>query len=48
MVKLQSFRNKFFLTVPIEKVKRSKIKKGDQFDIDITSEGNLIFVKIKN
>ncbi|MBI2670755.1 hypothetical protein HYX18_02155 [Candidatus Woesearchaeota archaeon] len=48
MVKLQTYKNKHFLTVPIEKIKRANLNSGDEFDVDVTSEGNLIFVKLKN
>jgi len=47
MVKLQSFKGKPFLTVPLEKVKRARLQQGDEFDVDVTSEGNLFYVKIK-
>ena len=47
MVKLQSYKGKNFLTVPTDKIKRSNLKPGDEFDVDVTSEGNLIFVKLK-
>ena len=47
MVKLQSYKGKHFITIPIEKIKRAKLNAGDEFDVDVTSEGNLIFVKLK-
>jgi hypothetical protein len=48
MVKLQvTKKGSYQFSVPIEKIKRAKLSGGDLFDIDITSEGNLIFVKIK-
>ena len=48
MVKLQTYKGKHFLIVPVEKVKRANLNSGDEFDVDVTSEGNLIFVKLKN
>jgi len=48
MVKLQQVKNRYFLTIPLEKIKRGKLEKGQEFDIDITQEGNLILVKLKN
>lgn len=36
------------MTVPLEKVKRARLQTGDEFDVDVTSGGNLIYVKIKN
>ncbi len=47
MVKLQTYKGKHFLTVPLEKIKRAKLETGQEFDVDVTSEGNLIYVKIK-
>ena len=46
MVKLQRVKDRYFLTVPLEKIKRLKLKKGDQFDVDTTTEGNLIYIKL--
>ena len=49
MVKLQVTKkgNNYFITIPIDKIKRANLKAGDEFDVDFTSEANLIFVKIK-
>ena len=47
MVKLQTYKGNHFITIPIEKIKRASLQQGDEFDVDVTSEGNLIFVKLK-
>jgi len=47
MVKLQTYKGKHFITIPIERIKRARLQQGDEFDVDVTSEGNLIFVKLK-
>lgn len=47
MVKLQTYKGKHFITIPIEKIKRARLQQGDEFEVDVTSEGNLIFVRLK-
>jgi len=47
MVKLQvTKKGNYLLSVPMEKIKRAKLEAGNEFDVDVTSEGNLIFVKM--
>lgn len=45
MVLLQTHKNRYFLTVPLEKVKRAKLQTGEEFDVDVTSGGNLIYIE---
>ena len=48
MVKLQvTKKGTYLLTIPKDKVKRAKLEPNNEFDVDVTSEGNIIFVKIK-
>ncbi|MBI2106725.1 hypothetical protein HYT57_01965 [Candidatus Woesearchaeota archaeon] len=46
MVKLQSYKGKYFLTVPKDKIRRGDLKAGDEFDVDATS-GSIVFVKLR-
>lgn len=47
MVKLQKMKSgSYALTVPKTKVKKLKLKAGDEFDVTY-AEGNLIFIKLK-
>ena len=48
MVLLQNVENRWFLTVPKSKRDRLKLKKGDEFDVEITENNNLLFIKIKD
>lgn len=47
MVKLQNNKGKYFISVPKIKVEKLGLKAGTIFDVDTTSEGNLIFTKVK-
>ncbi len=46
MVKLQRVKNRFFLSVPLPKVKRKNWKGGEEFDVEFDSDGVLRYVEI--
>jgi hypothetical protein len=47
MVKLQRVKDRFFVTVPKEKIKRKGWVGGEEFDVEWDQNGNLVFVELK-
>ena len=48
MVKLQRVKDRFFITVPKEKIKRKNWSGGEEFDVEFDSDGALRYIEIKN
>ncbi|MFH0752089.1 MAG: hypothetical protein V1914_00665 [archaeon] len=44
MVRLQESKGKYSLIVPLDKIKRKGFQKGQEFDVQWSTEGNLEFV----
>jgi len=46
MVKVQVVKGRFFITIPVEKAKRMKLKQSDELDWDFNERGNLELSRI--
>ena len=47
MVKVQEVKGRFFVSIPQEKAKRMKLKKGDEVDWDFNERGHLELSRIE-
>jgi len=46
MVKLQELKGRFFISIPKEYVKQTKLEKGDSLTISFNERGNLELKKV--
>ncbi|MFH1054930.1 MAG: hypothetical protein V1744_02415 [Candidatus Altiarchaeota archaeon] len=47
MVKVQEVNGRIFVTIPLEKAKRLKLKKGDLVDWDFNERGHLKLSRVE-
>ena len=45
-MKLQESKGRYWITIPLDKVKIGQYKKGDDFDISYNKEGQIVLTKI--
>jgi len=48
MAKLQCSKGRYWLTIPLEKIKVKGWQKGDEFSLDFNKEGQLVITRINN
>ena len=47
MVRLQESKGRYWMTIPLDKVKVKGWNKGDSFSLDFNREGQLVITKIE-
>jgi bifunctional DNA-binding transcriptional regulator/antitoxin component of YhaV-PrlF toxin-antitoxin module len=47
MVLVQEVKGRYFITIPVEKVKRMRLKKGEEVDWDFNDRGHLELSRIE-
>lgn len=46
MVKLQESKGRYWVSIPLSKVKAARLEKGTEFDVSFTKEGDILFRRI--